>query len=211
MCYLLCPLSSRISTLQTPYLRSVQLFASFFCIWAARHNSGKSTKPNPSGTWYYLIVYGTYLLSSFSCSWKNYSKTFPLLPSTAPGFSTLCRCPSCLPLGESRASGQVSHNASLSLHQLIFAHLHSYLLPSCLGARPFPSSVQDWSSCMGVGSLLLFLGPRSSQHRLLQWDLSISVYLFANWANIFLPSLSPLGHLPFFPFPMFNLASVSAL
>lgn len=84
MCRLLCPLSSQISTLQTPYLRSVQPFASFFCIWAARHNSGKSTKPNPSGTRYYLIVYGTYLLSSFSCSRKNYSKTFPLLPSTAP-------------------------------------------------------------------------------------------------------------------------------
>ena len=74
-----------------------------------------------------------------------------------PLAAVLCGCPPCLPLGKTGASGweRSQCSASLSLHQLITP---SYLPPSCLGARPSPSSVQDSSSSMGVGSCLLFLG-----------------------------------------------------
>lgn len=61
----------------------------------------------------------------------------------------------CLPLGKTEQKGGRETSASVSLHQLITP---SYLLPSCLGARPSPSSVQDSALLRGCGYRLLFLG-----------------------------------------------------
>ena len=131
-----------------------------------------------------------------------------------PLAAVLSRCPPCLPLGKTGASGRErsqyfsvpppAHHTILSSSILSWSKTFPFfcsrlvLLRGC--GLPPPVS----GPCFSIPVLLL-----SSQHRLYQWDLRICFHLFPDCTTFFLLSLSLLSHLLLFSFPLFNLASVS--
>ena len=125
--------------MQAPYLRSIQPFAFFPCIWAARDKSGKRAKLNPMR---HSGLLNNLLLSSFSCFLKELLQNLTSLPSHCPCVHYSLQGTS-LPASYSGATGQESHNAPLP-SQLMRAHPHH-----------LPVLMQDYSLLLSL--LLLFL------------------------------------------------------
>ena len=160
------------------------------------------SQPNSEGTklhTYFHIVRSTVFQLSF-------------LPP--PLAAVLSRCPPCLPLGKTGASGW-----ERSQYFSVPPPAHHTILPSSIlsWSKTFPFFCSRLVLLRGCGLPPPVSGPcfslpvllLSSQHRLYQWDLRICFHLFPDCTTFFLLSLSLLSHLLLFSFPLFNLASVS--